>query len=182
MFPLGAFTSMFNAAIMALVLQCGTTVAAVVIVYYIPPPGFGCRSLGYLIYGGVAITIMLSTITSTILARISETRGEESTVKDSTTFFAIALRRISFILALINGTGLVVLSCFQFANFLDTCYCNASAVQGGTGSYILIIYDGSTTVIRNFRLAATLLSAVVMTIYMVFIRFMILPPGGTNSR
>jgi len=171
---------MFNAAIMALVLQCGTTVAAVVIVYYIPPPGFGCRSLGYLIYGGVAIAIMLSNITSTILARISETR-EKSTVKDLTAFIAIALRRISFILALINGTGLVVLSCFQFANFLDTCYCNASAIEGGTGSYILVIYDGSTTVIRNSRLVATLLSAVVMTIYMVFIRFMTLPPGGTNS-
>ena len=158
---------MFGAAIMALILQCGTAAAAAIIIIFTPPVGLECRSLGYIIYGGVSIVIMFLGIISTIFARISETRKKESTiVKSFTAFIAIAFCWISYFLALINGVGLIALSCFQFAHFLDDCYCNASVLGRGVDSYIVVFYDDSKITMRVSRLAATLLSAAVMSIYM----------------
>jgi len=70
-FPPGALASMFNAAVMALILQCGTAVAATIIVVFTPTVGLGCCSLGYIIYGRTAIVTMFLNITSTNFARIS---------------------------------------------------------------------------------------------------------------
>jgi hypothetical protein len=126
---------MINAVIMALILQCGTTAAATIIMFFTPPTGFGCHSLAYLLYGGIAIIIMFLSIISTVIARISEIR-DTAAVKGSTAFIAIALRRISLSLAFANATGLIVFSCLQFFNLLDNCFCNASVIGRGADSYI----------------------------------------------
>jgi len=162
-FPPGAFISMFNATIMALVLQCGTTVAATVIIVFTPPSGSGCRPLIYAAYGGASIVIMFLNIISTIFTRISETRKGLAFVKCFTGFIATTLRRISFLLAFVNGVGLIVSSCFQFAHLLDGCSCNVSFP--GAGSI-------SPDWMRNSRIIATAVSAGVMAIYMVFLWFM----------
>ena len=87
---------MFTASIFALILQCGTTASASLIATLTSTIGVECRSLGYLLYGGTSLIIMFFTMISTILARISETRDERSTVvKRFAAFAAIALRRIS---------------------------------------------------------------------------------------
>jgi len=181
-FPRGTFISMFKAAIMGLVLQCGTIAGAMIIIVFTPTVGLGCRSLGYTIYGGIAIIIMFLTIISTIFARISETREERSfVVKGFAAFIAIALRWISFLLALINGVGLIALSCFQFSHLLDNCYCNASVLSRGTDSYMIIFYNGSVTTMRNSRLFAILISGTVMLFYMVFLRLMTLLPRDLDD-
>ena len=131
----------------------------------------GCRSLGYIIYGAIAVLILLLTIISTISARISETRHEQSTIKKFTAFIAIALRRISLSLALINATGLVVLSCLQFSHFLDNCYCNASVIGRGTDSYVVASYEGWISTMRSVRIVATVFALVSMAIYMIFLWF-----------
>jgi hypothetical protein len=170
-FPRGALTSMFSAAIMAIILQCGTAAAATIIIFFTPPLGLECRSIGYIAYAVIAVFIMLLNIISTIFARISETREARSTfAKGFTAFIAISFRWISFQLALINGVGLIALCCFQFANFLDSCYCNASVLSRGTDSYIIISYDGSTAAMRISRIVAVLVSGVVMATYMLFLR------------
>jgi len=167
---------------MALILQCGTTAAAMIIIIFTPTVGLGCRSLGYTAYGGTAIIIMFLAIISTIFARISETRKERSVVvKCFTAFIAIALRWISFLLALINGVGLILLSSLQFANLLDNCYCNASVLSRGTDSYMIIFYNGSVTTMRDSRLFAILISGVVMFIYMVFLRLMTSLPNDLDD-
>jgi len=158
---------MFNASIFALILQCGTTIAAVIIMVFTPTIGLGCRSLGYLINGGTALLILFLTIVSTVLARISETRHEQSTiVKSLTAFIAIALRRISLLLAFINTTGLIVMSCFQFSYFLRNCYCNASVIGRGTDSYAVASYEGWVSTMRNARIVGTVLAVTCMAIYM----------------
>jgi len=169
---------MFNASIFALILQCGITAAAAIIIVFTPTIGLGCRSLGYAIYGGTALVILFLSIISTLFARISETRHEKSTiVKNMTAFIAIALRRISLFLAFINATGLIVLSCFQFSHFLDNCYCNASVLGRGTDSYIIISSEGWVSTMRTARISATILAAVSMAIYMIFLWLMsTLPP------
>ena len=170
---------MFCALIPALILQCGTTVAAIIIIVFTPTIGLGCRSLAYIIYGGTSVVVMLLAIVSTIFARISETRIESSTiVKGFTKFIAITLRRVCFLLALTNAVGLIVISCFQFSHFLDNCYCNASVIGRGTGSYIIIILGGWIATMRDSRIAGTTLSAASMAIYMIFLALTSSPPAG----
>ena len=177
--------SMFNASIFALVLQCGTTAAAVTVVAFTPTIGLGCRSLGYTLYGGVSILILILTIISTISARISETRVGRSTtfsIKGLTASIAIALRRLSLFLAFLNTVWLIVLSSFQFSHTLDNCYCNAAVTGNGTDSYIIISFEGWISTIRAGRVSATILAAASMAIYMTFLWFTsALPTGFDHS-
>ena len=162
---------MLKASIFALILQWGTTVAAVIIMVFTPTVGLGCRSLGYIIYGGIAVLILFLTVISTISTRISETRdGKRSPfVKTFTAFIAIALRRICLVLVFANATWLIVLSSFQFSHFFDNCYCNASVIGRGTGSYIVISLERWIPTMRAARIAGTVISAASMAIFMGFL-------------
>jgi hypothetical protein len=163
---------MFGACVAALILQCGTSTATVITEYFAPRVGLGCRSLGYTLYGSVSVLILFFTIISTILARLSETRTNESAeLKSVTGSIAIALRRLCLLLAFINTTGLVAISCFQFSRFLDTCYCNASVIGDGTGSYIVQVYYSWIPSMIRSRVAAITISGGSMAIYMFFLWF-----------
>jgi len=113
---------------------------------------------------------MFLTITSTIIARISETRERRFTfVKTLTASIAIALRRISVLLAFINTIGLILVFFFQFSNFLDNCYCNASVIGRGMDSYILLYKQGWIATMRNSRIVGTVLAISSTSIYMFFL-------------
>ena len=175
---------MFKALIPALILQCGTTVAAIIIIVFTPTTGLGCRSLGYTLYGATAILILFLAIISTILVRVSETRDDKRSpiVKSFTAYTAITLRRVARSLAFINATGLVVISCLQFSHLIDNCYCNASVIGRGTGSYILVSLEGWISTMRTSRVVGTVLSAASMAIYMIFLRvFNSLPSEITDD-
>ena len=173
---------MLYASILALILQCGTTASASLIAIFTPTVGVGCRSLGYIIYGGASIIIMFLTMISTILARISETR-DESTIfwKRPTAFIAIILRRISLFLAFANTMELIGLSCLQLSNVLDSCYCTASVIGRGTDSYVLVIYDDWISTMRNSRITGVILSAVSMATYMIFLWFTSASPANVGD-
>lgn len=161
---------------MALILQGGITAAAVIVLIPIPPLGLDCRSLGYIIYGATGIFIVSLTITSTILARISETRERPTVVKRFTAFIAITLRNISFLLAFTNRIGFIVFHCLQFSNFLDNCYCLANVIGRGTDSYMVYTYEGWISKIRNLHIVATVLAAFFVFVYMVSLWVMSVPP------
>ena len=168
---------MLKAAVFALLLQIGITSAAVVVIVFTPTVGLGCRSLGYIIYGGVSIIIMFLTIISTILARISETRkGTSPFVENVTAFFAITLRWICYLLALINSVGLIVLSCLQFSNFLANCYCNSSVIGDGKNTYIAIVLKDWIPLMKRFRAVGVTIAAGSMFIFMVALRLISSPP------
>ena len=179
--PRGALTSVSRASNFGLILQCGTTAAAAIIIIYTPTVGLGCCSLGCIIYGTIAIVIMLLSVISTVSARISETREERSPdIKAFTAFIAITLRRICFLLALINGTGLILLSCFQ-SNPLDNCYCNASVTNRGTDPYMIVFYNGSVTTMKNSRIGGTILSGAVVAVYAIFLLFTSALPADADD-
>ena len=142
---------MIYAVILGLLLQFGTTGAAVIIIVYTPTVGLGCRSLGYAVYGGLAIIIMFLNIFSTILARFSEIRKDKSFPKSFTKILAIGMRYISWPLALLNSVGIITLSFLQFSNLLSNCYCNSSALGNGTNTYIVVALDDWITYMEDFR-------------------------------
>ena len=176
MFPPGALMSVLKASILALVLQCGTTVAAVIIVVLTPTIGLGCRSLGYIVYGGIFLLILFLTIISTISARISEIRPKQPTgtfsVKGVTASTAIVLRRLSLFFAVANAVWLIVLSSFQFSHFFDNCYCNASVIGRGTSSHVIISFEGWISTMKAARISATVIAATSIIVYMSFLRLM----------
>ena len=173
---------MFRAAVFALLLQVGITGAAVIIIVATPTVGLGCRSLGYTVYGGIAIIIMFLTIISTILARISETRkGKSPHVEDVTSFFAITLRRTCYVLALVNSVGLIVLSCFQFSNSLSNCYCNSSALGNGPNTYIVVVLQDWVSQMRLFRAIGIGISAGIIFLFMFALGLISAPPRGLRG-
>ena len=174
MFPPGVFSSMFIASFFALVLQCGTVVAAMGIVVSTPTVGLKCRALGYAIYGGISILIWFLTIISTISARIAETRNRPAAiaVKAPTFFIAIGLRWVSLILAIVNAAGIIGLCGLQFSNYLETCYCDSSVIGRGAGTYIIINPEGSILQIWVSRVVAIGIAGLVMTFFMVSLWFM----------
>ena len=173
---------MFNAFVAALVLQCGIGATATGIVIFTPTIGLGCRSLGYILYCALSIAILIFTIVSTILARISETRRESSRlVKNSTAFIAISLRKICFLLALINMTGLILVTILQLTSIFDNCYCN-SGVLGRRGSgYIVVSYDGWIDMMRIARMVAMILAGASVFIYMTFLWLMSALPADVDG-
>ena len=173
---------MFIASIFALILQCGPTAAAAIIMIFTPMIGLGCRSLGYVIYGAVALLILFLTVISTISAHIAETRGKRSpTVESYASSIAVTLRWICLILAFVNATGLIVLSCFQFSSFLDNCYCGASVIGRGTDSFIIINFEAWIPTMRKSRIGATVLAGVSMAVYMFFLWFMSSLPADIDE-
>ena len=163
---------MFNALIPALILQCGTTAAAIIIIVFTPTTGLGCRPLGYALYGGTAILISSLAIIPTIFVRnTSETRDDKRShiIKSFTAFLAITFHRVSRSLALINATGLVVISCLQLSHLINNCYCNVSIIGRGTGSSILVSLEAWISTMRTSRIAGAVLSAACMAIYMIFL-------------
>ena len=181
-FPPGVLASMLIASTLAIILQCGSTAAAAIIMIFTPTIGLGCRSVGHVIYGTVALLILFLTIISTISARISETRNNQSaTVKGYASSIAITLRWICLILASINAIGLVTLSFFQFSSFLDNCYCGASVLGRGTDSFVIINFEAWIPTMRNSRIGATVLAGVSMAVYMTFLWFMIYLPADIDG-
>ena len=161
---------MTYAAILGLLLQFGTTGAAVIIIVYTPTVGLGCRSLGYLIYGWIAITIMFLTILSTILARISEINKDNS-LKRFTKSLAVTIRCTCLVLAVLNSVGLIVLCCFQFSNFLANCYCNASVLGNGTNTYLVVILTDLIGMMRYARIYGVATAVGSISAFIIFLRF-----------
>ena len=168
---------MFTSVVFALLLQIGTTGAAVIIIVLTPTVGLGCRSLGYTIYGGVSIVVMFLTITSTTLAHISETRGGGSpNVKRVTAFFAITIRSVCFLLALLNSVGVIVLACLQFSNSLTSCYCNSSVIGRGTNTYIVILLQDWASTMRKARIIGIAVATGSISVFMFSLAFISTPP------
>ena len=176
-FPPTVLWTVFKSAIFAPFLQIGITGAALVVIIFTPTVGLGCRSLGYIVYAGVSIATMFLTITSTILARISETRkGKSPPLGSVTAFFAITLRWICYLLALANSVGLVALSCLQFSNVLASCYCNSSALGNGTNTYIIIDLQGWVSTMRNFRATGIVIATGSISVFMISLALISNPP------
>jgi hypothetical protein len=51
---------------------------------------------------------------------------------------AVLTRLLENMLAILNGTWVVILSFLQFTNVYNNCWCSASAFQWGTNSWVLL--------------------------------------------
>ncbi|KAG2143407.1 uncharacterized protein EDB93DRAFT_586519 [Suillus bovinus] len=134
----GIFFRMFVASLLPLALQWATTGAAVLVVYFTPTNGLGCRSLGYIIYGALATIVWAMLVASSIISHYTHSYSGRSSWSP---FFSITMRLAKVLsnllrwsgkfLAIINAVWLITASMLQFMGVYNNCYCNSSALGRG---------------------------------------------------
>ncbi|KAF8621761.1 hypothetical protein AX15_007500 [Amanita polypyramis BW_CC] len=132
------FSIFFRSAFLALFLQWGTTGAALVSIYFTPTKGFGCRSMYFLFYGLLATLVWLFCVISSILSHSYDSSPKGGKTTNIIYGLSIVFRHLAKTLAAINTVCLFLTSLLQFANFFDTCYCNASVIGLGKNAYTVL--------------------------------------------
>ncbi|OAX33736.1 hypothetical protein K503DRAFT_775287, partial [Rhizopogon vinicolor AM-OR11-026] len=124
------------------VLQWGTVGGAVIAAYFTPTTGIGCRSLSYLLYGGMSTFIWIILMISSFLAHYSAGHSHQDNVflpARVARTLSDWLRRIGKLLAFVNSIWVIALCALQYSNFYDTCYCDSSVIGRGDTAYTVII-------------------------------------------
>lgn len=140
------------ASLLALLLQWGTTGAAIIVNYYtmtygthkfvdrVSPylfcsfSGIGCRVMSEILYGCGATLSCILLIASTIFAQLASPSHVSSDAKPTTSSIwlrrlSILLRKLGKLLALLNALFIVLVCIVQFSNLFDRCWCNSSWIQ-----------------------------------------------------
>ena len=188
--PSGAWWRIFVASAFALVLQWGTTGAAIITAVFTPTTGLGCRSGSYILYGAVSTVVWFALLLSSYLAHCSKAWRNGRTPRSGLDPITVAeglatfLRRLSIFVAGCN-TVCVILACvLEFSNYYDTCYCNSSVLgRGAQRAYSLIIakdpeyHDARTAWAGGFVFAGAC-----VTSYLFFLSLMLEPCHDADSR
>lgn len=144
----GMFSRMFVASLLPLALQWATTGAAVLVVYFTPTVGLGCRSLGYLIYGALATIIWAMLVMSSILSHYASSYSD----RPRSPFSSVAVRLVKAVsnllrwggklVAIVNAIWIIAAGMLQFTSVYDNCYCNSSVLgRGAQYAYDIIVFD-----------------------------------------
>ncbi|KAJ7176500.1 hypothetical protein C8R46DRAFT_1346538 [Mycena filopes] len=141
----GVLSRFFVSSILALALTWATTGAAVVVVWFTPTRGLGCRSGAYILYGATSTLVWLLLVISASLAHHSTQAGTDIDGRVNYTrstrvagAASIVLRRVGKVLAACNAMWIVLACIFQFSSFFDRCYCNSSVLGLGSFAYDVI--------------------------------------------
>jgi hypothetical protein len=127
----------FQAAIVATILQWGTTGAAILMVYNTPVIGLGCESGGYLIYGLAATLVWSLLVLSAYLSHHYAEQLSSSSLQKNIRFSTLlsilipTTRILGKTLAWINAGWLLSISLLQFANRYNNCRCQSCMAKSG---------------------------------------------------
>ncbi|KAG1892789.1 hypothetical protein F4604DRAFT_1913486 [Suillus subluteus] len=153
----GIFSRMFKASLLPLALQWATTGAAVLVVYFTPTVGLGCRSLAYLIYGALATIVWAMLVMSSILSHYAYSYSDTPRSpylylsRAKSPFSSIAIVKIvsnllrwgGKLVAIVNALGIIAAGFLQFTSVYDNCYCNSSVLGiGPQYAYTIVVVDG----------------------------------------
>ncbi|KAG2125936.1 hypothetical protein BD769DRAFT_1776269 [Suillus cothurnatus] len=136
----GVFTRMAIASCASLALQWGTVGATLLVSWFTPTTGIGCRTMDYFLYGVMSTLIWMMLLMSSILAHYSAAYSHRPPPSARVALaLSHCLRWTGKLCAVINFF-LVVLACvFQYSNFYDRCFCNSSVFSRRGGAYAVII-------------------------------------------
>ncbi|KAH8823226.1 hypothetical protein DL96DRAFT_1532771 [Flagelloscypha sp. PMI_526] len=179
---------------LALSLQWGTIGAAVLAFVLTPTTGLGCRSLAYLIYGGVATVVWImflisGWLTHRVFSRantlVDFSRGSSHRIA-LYRFLSITLRRLAKLFATINALGFVVICFLHFTRKFSTCYCNSSVIgRGASRAYDMVIWNDGTAAIKHMKngfLGSIILSLGCGVCFIIFLRSSLKPRRISESQ
>ncbi|KAF9060625.1 hypothetical protein BDP27DRAFT_1339341 [Rhodocollybia butyracea] len=136
---------MFQAALVALFLQWGTTGAAILVAYWTPAVGLGCRSGGYLIYGIAATVSWLMLVFSNLISHEVMQRLEVRDQRGTRGLSALAVitRITGKTLAIFNAAWLIASGVMEDIGAFQTCWCDTDAFQYHGNGWISVFKDAS---------------------------------------
>ncbi|CAK5284094.1 unnamed protein product [Mycena citricolor] len=165
------------ASIAALGLQWSTSGASILIVYFTPTIGLGCRSGAYLLYAAVATLIWVIFVISSFLAHYATTVPETSRVYSFVATLAVFLRRLGKVLATLNAAWIFTAFFLQFGNFFDRCYCNSDALGLGKRAHVVMTLLGpDISAMRGAWIGGVALGIVGSILFWAFINLMLVEP------
>ncbi|KIM49887.1 hypothetical protein M413DRAFT_15651 [Hebeloma cylindrosporum] len=178
-----AFSRMFIASTLALLLQWGTTGAAIIIIWFTPTIGLGCRSASYIAYGLLSTLVWMMLLTSSILTYYSinspTIRGRVIPPFPARVarWLSIFLRRLGKLIAVLNALLLIATGLLQFSSFYDRCYCNSSVMGLGKRAYdVIVLVPDDIGGMRAAWIGGFVLAAGAATIFAGFVTIFIDPP------
>ncbi|KDR82209.1 hypothetical protein GALMADRAFT_135575 [Galerina marginata CBS 339.88] len=179
-----AVSRMVMASSLALMLQWGTTGGAVVIVWFTPTVGLGCRSAAYIAYGVVSTLVWMMLLLSSILTYYATETADTSSIPYASNTIrlerrrryrfagsvSIFLRRFGKVLAALNAVWILVLGPIQFSGLFDRCFCNSSVFSLRKNAYNVIILTLDDAVnMRNSWIAGCCLAGLSTIFYIGYI-------------
>ncbi|KAF7315807.1 hypothetical protein MIND_00096800 [Mycena indigotica] len=179
------FSRFFVASLLALMLTWSTTGAAVIIVWFTPTVGLGCRSGAYVLYGAMSTIVWVMLVTSSALAHYSDhpTFIDEddqpiySTASRLAANISIVLRRLGKLLAAVNAVWIVLTCILQFVSFFDRCYCDSSVLGLGRFAYNVIdLVPGDISTMKTAWGGAILLAGGCSLLFLGWVKMFVDPP------
>ncbi|KAJ7459931.1 hypothetical protein FB451DRAFT_1272047 [Mycena latifolia] len=176
------FSRFAIASFAALALQWSTTGASVLIVYFTPTVGLGCRSVAYLLYGAVATVIWALLVASSILAHYAAAHpGFPDRSQRAAAQGAVLLRRLAKLLATCNAAGIIAAFLLQFGNFFDRCYCNSDVLGLGKRAHNVMVLEGTDiAAMKAAWIGGVVLAVVPSGLFLVFINLFIDQPPSLH--
>ena len=143
-FATEVFHRVVFATVLTLVLQWGTTGAALLIHLNTPPKGMGCRALTFTIYGAVSTAAFLLLLLSSILAHMARRqwlREKRSGLKNLVGCIAVFTRWLGKLIAILNGFGILLSCTMQFAGVYDNCFCSSNILGGNRDGLVSFVQN-----------------------------------------
>ena len=176
----GAYQRMRKALVVALFAQWGTTGGAIIIAWFTPMRGFGCRSGSYLVYGLVATGSLYFLVLSMVLSHQAmrlyqhQRRGANNATQAppltwghwSVCALANATRFVGKFLAMANAVILLLIAIFEFCGFFDNCWCKSCYPQFKEGGFAVLFRSDSDyqTIAKGAWIGGILLATFVSVI------------------
>ena len=150
----GIWSRVAVATLFALGLQWGTVGAAIIIHYWKPPVGLGCRSMSFLMYGVAATVSFLFCLTSSILAHASRPQHGPLYWRSRSQIWlnggAVLCGYLGKALAVASGIVIMVVCFFQSSGVFTNCYCASVTFDRGVHDvfFLTINYTIGPSVIK----------------------------------
>ncbi|KAF8218249.1 hypothetical protein K438DRAFT_1796555 [Mycena galopus ATCC 62051] len=179
----GVVSRFLLAALTALSLTWGTVGAAIVVAFFTPTIGLGCRSGSYLIYGVLSTLVWIMLVISSVLAHYStftvsvKGRYIHTRLTRIAGVLSIWLRRLGKILASLNAVWIILACLLQFGSFFDRCWCDSSVLYLGVQKAYNVIDVTSSDVaaLNSPWIGGVALASGCAILYMGFVSVLINP-------
>ncbi|KAJ3513772.1 hypothetical protein NMY22_g14943 [Coprinellus aureogranulatus] len=167
------------ASFLALLLQWGTVGGSIVINYFTPTTGLGCRSGSYVVFGALSTLVWIFLLVSSILSHFAvglKDNRAHRWPRVLARWISIGLRRLGKVVAAFNAIWILLTCFFHFGNFYDRCYCNSSVFGRRDSAYSVILLDpADVPAMKAAWIGGTCLAAGTAVIFVGFIATYINP-------
>nr|GAT60604.1 predicted protein [Mycena chlorophos] len=179
------FSRFIVASVLALALTWSTTGAAVIIVWFTPTRGLGCRSGAYLLYGALSTVVWMLLVLSSGLAHYSDVLDGFNEYDEPiyglasrvAAWLSIALRRLGKTIAAGNAVWIVAACIFQFVSFFDRCYCDSSVLGLGKLAYdVIVLVPGDISEMKLAWGGAVALAGGCSVLFLGWVKMFVNPP------